>query len=88
MKRGWRTLWTTLGAGVPKAPDAKPRKEALAHIARLLERVGCRLLALPAYSPDLNKVESLWNRIKQHIKLRSDSNLSFREQVDKAFCSL
>lgn len=59
-----------------------------AILARLLEIVGCRLLALPAYSPDLNKIEPLWNRIKQHIKLRSDSSLPFRERVDNAFRSL
>ena len=59
-----------------------------AVLARLLESVGCSLLALPAYSPDLNKIEPLWNTIKQHIKLRSDPNLSFWEKVDSAFCSL
>lgn len=59
-----------------------------AVLARLLETVGCSLLALPAYSPDLNKIEPLWNRIKQQIKLRSEPHLSFREKVDSAFCSL
>ena len=59
-----------------------------AVLARLLETVGCSLLALPAYSPDLNKIEPLWNTIKQHIKLRSDPDLNFWERVDSAFCSL
>lgn len=59
-----------------------------AVLARLLESVGCQLLALPAYSPDLNKIEPLWNCIKQHIKLRCDPNLPFGERVDSAFCSL
>ena len=54
----------------------------------LLESVGCSLLALPAYSPDLNKIEPLWNCIKQHIKLRSDPEASFWQKVDSAFCSL
>ncbi len=49
-----------------------------AVLARLLETVGCSLLALPAYSPDLNKIEPLWNTIKQHIKLRSDPSLPFQ----------
>jgi len=59
-----------------------------AVLARLLETVGCSLLALPAYSPDLNKIEPLCNRIKQQIKLRSEPHLSFREKVDSVFCSL
>lgn len=59
-----------------------------AVLERLLGKVGCRLLALPVYSPDLNKIEPLWNTIKQHIKLRSDHNLTFWEQVDMAFCSV
>ena len=61
------------------------RKERL---RALLERVGCCLLALPAYSPDLNKIEPLWNTIKNHIKLHSNVHLSFRQKVDAAFCSL
>jgi len=59
-----------------------------AVLTRLLEEVGCSLLALPAYSPDLNKIEPLWNTIKQHIKLRSNPDLSFWDRVDSAFCSL
>ena len=30
-----------------------------ARLSRLVEKVGCRLLALPTYSPDLNKIEHL-----------------------------
>jgi transposase len=60
------------------------RKERL---RQLLAGVGCTLLPLPAYSPDLNKIESLWHTIKNHIRLHSDPNLSFRQKVDAAFCS-
>lgn len=42
-------------------------------------------LALPTYSPDLNKIEPLWNIIKQHIELRSDPNLPFWKRVDIDF---
>jgi len=59
-----------------------------AVLARLLEAVGCSLLPLPAYSPDLNKIEPLWNTVKQHIKLRSDPDLNFWENVDSVFRSL
>jgi len=59
-----------------------------AHLQRLLEQVGCRLLALPAYSPDLNKIEPLWHRLKQWMRLHPAPQLSLWQQVDAAFCSL
>ena len=61
------------------------RQEALCP---MLEKVGCRLLPLPAYSPDLNRIEPLWNRLKAHIRHNSDATLSLRQKVDAAFCSL
>ena len=61
------------------------RKE---RVRRMVASNGCSLLPLPAYSPDLNKIEPLWNSIKNHIKLHADPKLSFRQKVDAAFCSL
>ena len=61
------------------------RKERL---GQLLAGVGCRLLPLPSYSPDLNKIEPLWHTIKNYIKLHPAPHLSFRQKVDAAFCSL
>lgn len=54
----------------------------------LLEPLGCRLLALPPYSPDLNHIESLWNQIKALVEHHPDPERSFRDKVDDAFCSL
>ena len=80
-------LLPTLRAGqVVILDNASFHRKAV--LARLLETVGCSLLALPAYSPDLNKIEPLWNTVKQHIKLRSDPNLTFWKRVDSAFRSL
>jgi transposase len=59
-----------------------------ASLQKLLEPLGCRLLALPPYSPDLNFIEPLWNRIKALIKHHPDANRAFRDKVDDAFCSL
>lgn len=60
-----------------------PMKELRA----LVEGVGCSLLPLPRYSPDLNKIEHLWAAIKLLIAL-DYSNQTFRQKVDRAFCSL
>ncbi len=59
-----------------------------AHLRKLLAKVGCSLLALPTYSPDFNKIEPLWNTLKQRIRMCTDPSLDFRQKVDAAFCSL
>jgi transposase len=46
----------------------------------LIESVGCTILYLPAYSPDLNPIEKFWANmkkwIKQHIQLHSNLYLT------------
>lgn len=32
---------------------------------KLIERAGCRILFLPAYSPDLNPIEVFWANFKK-----------------------
>ncbi len=59
-----------------------------AKLKALLEPLGCRLLALPTYSPDLNKIEPLWHQLKAHIRHNLDPNLSLHNKVDAAFCSV
>ena len=57
-------------------------------LQKLLDPLGCRLLALPPYSPDLNRIEPLWNKIKALIKHHPEPERPFRDKVDDAFCSL
>lgn len=46
---------------------------------RLIEQAGCQLLFLPAYSPDLNKIEPQWAVLKQGIRANNNPELSFLE---------
>ena len=38
------------------------------NLQRLIERAGCQLLFLPAYSPDLNPIEKFWARLKHYVR--------------------
>lgn len=38
------------------------------RIEQLIQSVGCQLLYLPPYSPDLNKIEKCWSWIKSRIR--------------------
>jgi hypothetical protein len=51
----------------------------------ILEEKGCFLLPLPAYSPDLNLIEPLWNTLKHTIMHDHTPDRSFRDKVDAAF---
>ncbi len=37
-------------------------------VKELIESVGCRLIYLPPYSPDLNPIENYWAVMKKNIK--------------------
>lgn len=51
----------------------------------LVQEVGCRLLFLPRYSPDLNHIEPLWNQKKHLIAHHRHLFNTFRDAVDAAF---
>ena len=55
----------------------------------LIESAGCRVIFLPPYSPDLNKIEPMWANLKQKIRDFYDASLSFNDNIDlqfKAMC--
>ena len=33
-----------------------------------IEAVGCRVLFLPPYSPDLNPIEEMWSKVKAYLR--------------------
>jgi transposase len=47
------------------------------RIRELIEAAGCKLVYLPAYSPDLNRIEKCWAWLKSRIRklLRNSDNL-------------
>ena len=52
------------------------------RIAVLLEAVGCRLLYLPPYSPDLNRIEHCWAWLKSRIRKRLSSAAPLRQVME------
>ena len=56
-----------------------------ARLEEILAQVGCFLLPLPRYSPDLNDIEPLWNSLKAKIAHSRHLYPDFRAAVDAAF---
>lgn len=57
-------------------------------IRELIERTGCRLLFLPPYSLDLNKIEKLWARLKHYLRKTVNQFRYLWDAVDKVFRQL
>jgi transposase len=54
----------------------------------LIEQAGCQLLFLPSYSPDLNKTEKFWARLKHYLRKTINQFEDFWDAVDHAFKAL
>jgi len=68
-----KVLLPELGAGhVIVMDNASFHRKA--ELARIAKCVGCRMLYLPAYSPDLNPIEHFWAWLKSRLR---DSLSSF-----------
>ncbi len=54
----------------------------------LIEQAGCKLLFLPTYSPDLNKIEKFWARLKHHLRLTIHAFDCLWDALDAVFRKL
>ena len=59
-----------------------------AVLQAMLDKVDCQLLPLPPYSPDLNDIEHVWNKVKALVRHNTDEALSLQDKLDHALCSL
>jgi hypothetical protein len=53
-------------------------------VQRILKRVGCRALFLPAYSPDLNLIENQWQGFKTRVCNHRMRGMRLKDAVDAA----
>jgi transposase len=52
---------------------------------RLIEQVGCKVLFLPPYSPDLNPIEVFWANFKKMIQNNLEKFQTLSEVIDFSF---
>lgn len=58
------------------------------QIEALLSSVGCSILYLPPYSPDLNPIEHFWSSIKYRLKRALESSSDLFHASISAFHSI
>ena len=56
-------------------------------VKELIESVGCRLIYLPPYSPDLNPIENYWAVMKNQIKKIRDQFDNILDAIDSVLNS-
>ena len=53
-------------------------------VQRILNKVGCRALFLPSYSPDLNLIENQWHGLKTRVRTNHLHGMNFKLALEKA----
>ena len=54
------------------------------EITELIESVGCKVIYLPPYSPDLNKIEKYWANLKRKLRELWNDQLDVMENIVEA----
>ena len=57
------------------------------EIEKIIESSGCKLVYLPAYSPDLNPIEKFWSCLTNKIRETAQLFDSLKKAIDHAFNS-
>ncbi|MBW4574589.1 MAG: IS630 family transposase [Aphanothece sp. CMT-3BRIN-NPC111] len=52
------------------------------RIEQLIEEAGCKVLYLPPYSPDLNKIEQCWSWLKSRIRKKLNQFDCLRDAIE------
>jgi transposase len=55
---------------------------------RLVDQVGCKVLFLPPYSPDLNPIEVFWANFKKMIRNNLEKFKTLAEAIDFSFSTV
>ena len=58
------------------------------RIKKLIAQAGCKVIFLPSYSPELNKIEKFWARLKKHLSKIILNYSSLVEALNQAFVDL
>jgi transposase len=66
-------------------PFSRERLTCGEQLREIVEEAGGELWYLPAYSPDLNKIENWWSVLKTWMKQMLPEFETVRECVDAAF---
>lgn len=53
------------------------------RIEQLIQNAGCKVLYLPPYSPDLNKIEQCWSWLKSRIRQQIDQFDCLRDAIEE-----
>ena len=52
------------------------------EIESLIESAGCKVMYLPAYSPDLNRIEQCWGWIKNRVRKLLRDSYDLKEAIE------
>lgn len=58
------------------------------QIKKMIEQAGCQLMFLPAYSPDINKIEKFWARLKNYLRKIINDFDCLQDALDASFRAL